>query len=275
MSTSVRQISPCNSISNFPKPQLQNSNVNLLRFDLPCISRKNNRTMTHSLNNSPRFSTSYFWRLQDSRSERPPKTPWPSSWLSLLIAPKGQSILISDALYAVLREEEPWQKNELEDFSTTNNKSTATSADIKVKCTAQKSFFDKTETASTETWTKNEKLWNHIKVYRSDNEWFHSLTQDNFGRKFISLEKMCYQAELSDRYRQRAFSVMLCGEVKHFYPDTLRSQKLSLDQLVTKTKNGSTHRSTLLRDYESGNACRLLPSSRRMQHALHRDTSRK
>lgn len=42
--------------------------------------------------------------------------------------------------------------------------------------------------------------------------------------------------DLGDDDRQRVFSIMLCEKARQFYLDTLRPRKLSLPELVSKTK---------------------------------------
>lgn len=150
--------------------------------------------------------------------------------------PKGRSILISDALYAVVKEEIPWPKDEIDDDNVMEDKTDQITVETQVDDPVQLTLCENTKTNSTATWIKKGNLSNLFKAYSSDDDRYSGLTQDNFDRKFVLFEERCDQADLNEDDRQRAFSIMLCKEARQYYLDTLRIQKLPLDELVRRIK---------------------------------------
>lgn len=69
---------------------------------------------------------------------------------------------------------------------------------------------------------------NLFKAYSFDGDCYSILTTDIFGRKFMLFIERCAQADNANKYRCRAFSIMLTGSSKQFYFDSIMSKTLDL-----------------------------------------------
>lgn len=78
---------------------------------------------------------------------------------------------------------------------------------------------------------------NLFKAYSGSEDKNSGLTTDKFESKFMLFLERCDLADIPEEDRHRAFSIILMGNARQFYSDSLKPQKLSLKSLELVVKS--------------------------------------
>lgn len=187
---------------------------------------------------------------------------------------KGRSILISDALYSVVEKDTPWPPDEARDEvertdrdveRPRNGDTTVTDKDVpsgEMNKGHDEKGSNRGDADSSSAQFRRGSLLNLFKAYKIDAERYSGGTTDNFEWKFVLLLERCDQADVNVQDRARAFSIMLTGNARQFYLDSLRDKNHDLDELVHTIKDRfQTPERTraLLREWDNTSLKQSLP----------------
>lgn len=155
--------------------------------------------------------------------------------------PKGRNVVIAKALHQVIQEELPWPdedpetppstsrhedslltgKNRLETKGETSKASNSNGKSEAVLLTS-----DTSKTLPLRTGRPRQ-MANLLKAYGNDSDKYSGSTTDNFERKYMLFLERCNQADITKEDRHRAFSIMLIGNARQYYFDSLKPCNLN------------------------------------------------
>lgn len=151
--------------------------------------------------------------------------------------------MISDALFAVVKDEIPWPDHEVNNsLVAISGRETTNEESVMKKAQVGSENEEHCENPVQQTYSgrmateKRGYLGSLFKAYSSDFDRCSGTTTDNFDRKNILILDRCDQADVFGNDRSRVFSIMLTANARQFYLDALRHKNLELEELVKAVK---------------------------------------